>query len=73
MQTIVTFDYEDFNTTTRRNHDTRKHGTATVHKDPDGGVYLFGDLGCSKTKEDVRNALIDLLGGRRLLWHSVNG
>jgi hypothetical protein len=68
----ITFDYEDFNTTTSRSHDTRSHGTATVHTDAFGeGVYIMGKMGCGKTRQEVRDALVAYLGGRRLLSFRV--
>ena len=71
MQTItVTFDYEDFNTTTRRDADMRRHDSADVHRCAEG-VYIYGNLGCGKTRVNVHEALIAYLGGRRLLAHRV--
>lgn len=66
----VTFDYEDFNTSTRRDTDTRKHDMAEV-RSTEGGVYIYGALGCGKTRSNVGDALIAYLGGRRLLAHRV--
>lgn len=63
----VTFDFEDFNTSTRRGPGPRKHEMVTAHKDIDGGVFVRGDRGCSKTCPDVRGALLSYLGGRELL------
>lgn len=72
MRTLqVTFDYEDFNTSTRRNTDTRKHDMAEVREASGGGVYIWGSLGCGKTRDTVRDALIAYLGGRSLLAHRV--
>ncbi len=71
MNTTVTFDYEDFNTTTRRDADTRKHGTAEVREATGGGVYIFGSFGCGKTRDTVSEALVAYLGGRQLLAHRV--
>jgi hypothetical protein len=71
MKTQVTFDYEDFNTSTRRDTDCRKHGIADVCKASEGGVYIYGHLGCGKTRPNVREALIAYLGGRCLLAHRV--
>ena len=67
----VDFDYEDFNTTTRRDTDTRKHGLAEIRQDASGGVYIYGALGCGKTRETVQDALIAYLGGRELLRYRV--
>lgn len=69
-QIVVDFDYEDFNTTTSQ-IDTRKHGLAEVRQDATGGVYIYGDLGCGKTRETVQEALRSYLGGRMLLRHRV--
>ena len=69
--TAVDFDYEDFNTTTRRDTDTRKHGLAEIRQDASGGVYIYGALGCGKTRDTVQEALIAYLGGRVLLRHRV--
>jgi DNA replication protein DnaC len=64
----VTFDYEDFNTSTRRTADCRKHGVAEIRHDAFGeGVFISGSLGCGKTRKDVGEALKEYLGGRRLL------
>ena len=71
MQTQVTFDYEDFNTSTRRDTDTRKHGVAEVREDSAGGFYIYGDMGCGKTRNNVSDALTAYLGGRRLLAHRI--
>jgi hypothetical protein len=71
MKTQVTFDYEDFNTSTRRDTDTRKHGIADVCKASEGGVYIYGSMGCGKTRPTIREALIAYLGGRNLLAHRV--
>lgn len=71
MDTAVAFTYNDANTSTRRSHDVRKYGIASIKQDPDGGVYIVGDLGCSKTRPTVHEALIEYLGGRELLSHSV--
>ena len=67
----VTFDYEDFNTSTRRDTDVRRHGIAKVCKDSEGKMYIFGDLGCGKSRDDVGDALIAYLGGRQLLAYRV--
>tara|TARA_R110000868_G_scaffold168140_1_gene402725 strand:+ start:903 stop:1127 length:225 start_codon:yes stop_codon:yes gene_type:complete len=72
MRTIqVTFDYKDFNTSTRRDTDTRRHALAEVREASGGGVYIWGSLGCGKTRDNVREALIAYLGGRQLLAHRV--
>lgn len=71
MRTAVTFDYEDFNTSTRRDTDTRKHGMADIRHAAEGGVYIYGDMGCGKTRSTVSEALIAYLGGRRLLAHRI--
>jgi len=71
MQVQVSFDYEDFNTTTRRDADTRKHGVAEVRESTEGGVYIYGNMGCGKTRPTVSEALIAYLGGRRLLSHRI--
>jgi len=71
MRTAVTFDYEDFNTSTRRDTDCRKHGMAEICQAAEGGVYIYGDMGCGKTRPTVSEALIAYLGGRRLLAHRV--
>ena len=71
MDTAVTFTYNDVNTSTRRSHDVRKHGIASIKRDPDGGVYLVGDLECSTTRPTIHEALTEYLGGRELLSHSV--
>jgi hypothetical protein len=60
----ITFDYNDFDNGTRR-------GETRVYSDVAGGVYLYGPLGCSKTRPSIREALIDLLGGRELLSFRV--
>jgi hypothetical protein len=67
----VTFDYNNFDNGTRRDADTRRHSDARVYSDVAGGVYLYGPLGCSKTRPTIREALIDLLGGRELLSFRV--
>ncbi len=67
MQVQVTFDYEDFNTSTRRDTDCRRHGIAKVCKSTEGGVYIYGDMGCGKTRPTIGEALIAYLGGRVLL------
>jgi hypothetical protein len=67
MKKVVTFDYEDFNTSTRRSKDCRKHGDVEVRNDIDGSVYVVGSMGCSKSRPDVHDALVDYLGGRQLL------
>lgn len=69
----INFTYNDFNLTTRRNADTKKHGTAEVRQDTDGNVYLHGSLGCGKSRSTVREALVEYLGGRELLQHEVQG
>jgi hypothetical protein len=66
----VTFDYNDFNTTTRRDFDTRKHGSAYVIKTIDG-IAIKGDMGYSKIRESVQEALKEYLGGRQLLAFRV--
>ena len=71
MQVQVTFDYEDFNMSTRRDTDCRRHGVADVRKAAEGGVYIYGDMGCGKTRPTVGEALIAYLGGRRLLSHRI--
>lgn len=76
MQIQVTFDYEDFNTSTRRDTDTRKHGVAEVRAATEidgqgGGVYIWGTLGCGKVRATVSEALTAYLGGRRLLAHRI--
>ena len=73
MTKTITFDYNDFNTSTRRNADVRKHGDAIVKKDVAGGVYISGPLGCGKTCADTHAALIAYLGGRELLAHRLFG
>jgi len=72
MNKTVDFSYEEFNTTTRRDANTRAHGRATIKQDPDGGLYLVGSLGCSKTRPDIQQALHAYLGGRQLICWSVN-
>lgn len=67
----VTFDYEDFNTSTRRDTDVRRHGMAEVCKSTEGGVYIWGDLGCGKTRSNVGDALVAYLGGRILLAYRI--
>ena len=70
--TTVTFDYLEFPTSTRRDEDTRRHGTADVRTDALSGLfYVYGSLGCSKSRPTVREALIAYLGGRELLAHRV--
>lgn len=70
--TTVTFDYNDFNTTTNRNADCRKHGTAEIRTDAFGdGVYIFGQMGCGKTRRDIGEAIRAYLGGRELLSYRV--
>jgi len=67
----VNFTYEDFNTYTRP-RDLRMHDSATVKQDSiTGGYYVYGALGCSKTCDTVQQALLSLLGGRRLLSFQV--
>jgi len=63
----VQFLYHDFNRSTHLNADTRRHGVASVRTDPAGGVYLWGEFGCSKTRATVQDALHDYLGGRELI------
>lgn len=63
----ATVDYEDFNTSTRRGPGARKHDLVTVHKDVDGGVFVTGPKGCSKTRQTTRDAIVSYLGGRDLL------
>lgn len=71
MKTIkVTFDYEDFNTSTRRDTDVRRHDIAEV-KSTEGGVYIWGSLGCGKTRSNVGDALVAYLSGRTLLAYRV--
>ncbi len=70
MKTI-TFDYNDFNRTTSRDADTRRHGTAEIRNAAGGGVYIFGDLGCGKTRDNPRDALLAYLGGPELLSHRI--
>ena len=67
----VTFDYEDFNSSTRRDADTRRHDMAEVKPAAGGGVYIWGSLGCGKTKDNIREALLAYLGGRHLLAYRV--
>jgi len=72
MRTAVTFDYEDFNTSTRRDADCRKHGMAEIRQDAFGdGVFIVGSFGCGKCRKDVGEALKEYLGGRRLLAYRV--
>lgn len=67
----ITFDYEDFNNTTHRSTDMRRHGTAELHQDIGGGRYVNGDMGCGKTRESVSDALKEYLGGRTLLGFRI--
>ena len=60
----ITFEYNNFDNETNR-------GETWVYSDVAGGVYLYGPLGCSKTRPSIREALIDLLGGRELLSFRV--
>lgn len=72
MKTVqVTFDYEDFNTSTRRDTDVRRHGMAEVKQAAGGGVYVWGSLGCGKTRDNVGDALNAYLGGRTLLAYRI--
>ena len=72
MKTVqVTFDYEDFNTSTRRDTDMRRHGMAEVKQATGGGVYVWGSLGCGKTRDSVGDALNEYLGGRTLLAYRI--
>jgi DNA replication protein DnaC len=66
----VTFDFEDFNTSTRRDTDTRKHGIAEI-RNTDDGVYIYGSMGCGKTRANVGDALTAYLGGRTLLAYRI--
>lgn len=67
----ITFDYEDFNFTTNRNHDTRKHGNAEVKNSLNGEYYIYGAFGCGKIRPTIQEALKEYLGGRRLLAHKI--
>lgn len=71
MKTQVTFSYEDFNNSTRRDTDTRKHDMAEVREASGGGVYIWGALGCGKTRDNVGDALVAYLGGRTLLSYRI--
>jgi hypothetical protein len=71
MKNEVTFDYNDFNNSTRRDTDCRKHGIATVRHD-DLGFYIVGDMGCGKNGATVADALRHYLGGRELLAYSIH-
>lgn len=69
----VNFTYNDFNNTTRRNADTRKHDTAEIRQDIDGNVFIRGSLGRGKSRPTIHEALVEYLGGRELLQHEVQG
>ena len=66
----VTFDYNDFNTTTSRSNTTRKHGSAYVVKTVDG-IAIKGDMGYSKIRNSVHEAMREYLGGRELISFRV--
>lgn len=59
--TMVNFQFYDFG-------GQRQHGSAKVEHRAEG-VHLVGELGCGKTRGDVRAALIEYLGGRELICH----
>ena len=59
--TFVNFTFRDFDGET-------KHGDARVEHRPDG-VFLVGAFGYGKTRDDVRAALKEYLGGRELVSH----
>lgn len=69
--TTVAFDYNDFNPTTSRSHDCRKHGIADLRRDHDGLFYVHGSLGCGKIRPTIHEAMREYLGGRELLAYRV--
>ena len=64
MNQQVTFDYRAFDASAAQ-------ASAEIREDIAGGVYIFGALGCGKTRETVKDALIAYLGGRELIAHRI--
>jgi len=51
--------------------DGRREGEARIKNDPDGGIYLFGELGCGKTCSTIQKALQAYVGFREVFEYSV--
>ena len=66
----VNISFDDFNTSTHRSTDTRRHETAQLRRDINGGWYVMGAMGCGKTRAEIVDAVKDYLGGSRLIcWN----
>ena len=72
MNATVNISFEDFNHGTRRSTDTRRHETAQLRRDIEGGWYVMGALGCGRTRAEIVDAVKDYLGGRRLICHNTS-
>ena len=64
MNKQISFEFSNFDASAAQ-------ASAEIREDIAGGVYIFGALGCGKTRETVKDALQAYLGGRELIAHRI--